>query len=73
MSTKPERTIVFLHQVEKNQPFYCSPREKRAWTKLCPARPLASRFGSLPVERRGIKTHVNAMAHVWINAERWAF
>jgi hypothetical protein len=66
MTEKAELTVVLLHQVELNQPFYCSPLEKRAWTKRCPAGRLSSRFDSLPVERGGVQSTMNGVAHVWV-------
>jgi hypothetical protein len=66
MKRKTELTAVFLHQVEMNQPFFCSPSEGRAWVKSCPAGALSSPFASLPVQRSGIKTCMNGMTHVWV-------
>lgn len=69
MARKAQLTVVFLHQVELDQPFYCCLSDQRAWIKCCPTGALSSRFATVPVERGGVKAHMNAMAHVWIQAQ----
>jgi hypothetical protein len=52
-----------------NQQFFYSASEERAWTKLCPADAPQLPFSSLLVQRDGIRTTMNGMAHVWIKAQ----
>jgi len=69
MAQNPELTVVFLHQVEAGQTFYCTPAEKRAWVRLSPAGQNGRASCEIPVQRDGLTTHMNGMSQVWVQPE----
>jgi hypothetical protein len=66
MARDTERTAVFLHQVKIGDVFYCTPSDVRAWIRACPADETRPRSVEVPVQRGGLRTHMNGMAHVWV-------
>jgi len=69
MAQDPELTVVFLHQVEVGQPFYCTPAEKHAWVRLSPTGKNGRPSCEIPVQRDGLTTHMNGMSQVWVQPE----
>jgi hypothetical protein len=69
MTRDPELTVVFLHQVEVGQLFYCAPAETRAWVRLPSAGMGCRPSTEVLVQRDGLTTHMNGMSQVWVRAK----
>ena len=69
MAQDAQLTVVFLHQVEAGQRFYCTPAEKRDWIRLSPAGNACRPTAEVPVQRGGLSTHMNGMVQVWVRAD----
>jgi hypothetical protein len=69
MAQDPELTVVFLHQVEEGQLFYCAPAERRPWVRIPPTGKNHRTSGEVPVQRDGLTTHMNGMSQVWVRAK----
>jgi hypothetical protein len=70
MARDAQLTVVFLHQVEAGQRFYCTPVEKRDWIRLSPAGQAYRPNREVPVQRGSLSTHMNGMVQVWVRADQ---
>jgi hypothetical protein len=70
MAQDTHLTVVFLHQVEAGQPFFCALADRRAWIRLSPAGQAHPPATEVPVQRDGISAHMNGMLQVWVRDDR---
>ena len=69
MSGDTEMTIMFLHQVKPGDLFYSGPSEACAWMRECYDEGRRRELVEVPVQRRGLHTHMNGMAQVWVRRD----
>jgi hypothetical protein len=66
MPRDTEMTVMFLHQVRPGDLFYSGPSEARAWMRECYDEGPRRELVEVPVQRRGLHTHMNGMTQVWV-------
>lgn len=69
MSRDTEMTVMFLHQVKPGDLFHCGPSEAREWMRERYDGRRRRELVEVPVQRRGLHTHMNGMAQVWVRRD----